>query len=101
MIRAALAVCAFSLALSACETRPTYYWAHTSGVQNPSKLELDDTICDGVASGTVSAGNSYPARGGGFAAGMEAGRRDAQAAGDRDAVHRGCMAERGWVLRKR
>lgn len=100
MLRSALVACGLLVALTACESPPTYYWAHVSGVQNPSKLEIDDTVCEGVARGTVQGGNSSPVRGG-FAAGMEAGRRNAETAGARDAVHRGCMADRGWVLRKR
>ena len=100
MTRAGTLVLMSCFALAACESGPSYYWWHTSGVQNGSKLELDDTICSGVARGSVPAATTYP-KGRGFGAGLQAGSQDAETAASRAAVHRGCMAERGWVLRQR
>lgn len=83
--------------LGACAVSPPLVWRHQSGSNDRDQFTLDRTVCEGRVASARIPGPSGPPAGGGIAAGMAAGSRDARNSSDRGAVFRGCMAERGWV----
>ena len=116
-----------SVVLSACSVQPKHEWFHSSGSASQSQLQIDDSICSSAAyqavgappsstsgstttfSGSTSRGTTFEGQARtspnsqmfGAAAGIQAAEADARYNNALRAIHRGCMAERGWTLRSR